>query len=116
PLLVRLVATRGGPSRRLAGERERERTTRPYRPPALTHVNKRGGCPPSAFRLLPCGEPPGACSPAPNRVGLPILRCWIKIERPAPALQERSRAMILQKGGRGVCVSGHVRLCYTNAL
>src|ERR1019366_3571812 len=96
--------------------RGRERTTRPYQPPALTHVNKRGGCPPSAFRLLPCGEPPGACSPAPNRVGLPILRCWIKIERPAPALQERSRAMILQKGGRGVCVSGHVRLCYTNAL
>lgn len=37
------------------------------------------GCPPSAFRLLPCGEPPGACSPTLNRVGLPILRHWIKI-------------------------------------
>ena len=64
--------------------------------PVLTHVCKRGGCPPCAFRLLPCGCPPGACSPAPNRVGLPILRCWIKIERPAPALQERSRVMIPQ--------------------
>src|SRR6266481_3787405 len=37
------------------------------------------GCPPSAFRLLPCGEPPGACSPTLNRDGLPILRHWIKI-------------------------------------
>ena len=54
--------------------RKLERTTRPCRPPLLTLVCKRGGRPPSAFRLLPCGCPPGACSPARcNRVGLPIL-------------------------------------------
>jgi len=34
-----------------------ERTARPCRPPLLTRVCKRGGRPPSAFRLLPGGEP-----------------------------------------------------------
>jgi len=32
-----------------------ERIARPCRPPLLTRVCKRGGCPPSAFRLLPGG-------------------------------------------------------------
>src|ERR1035438_7304911 len=44
-------------------------------PRYLTHVCKRGGCPPSAFRLLPCVSPPGACTPARVliRAGPPIL-------------------------------------------
>src|SRR5579872_2913113 len=53
------------PAPRLERNRKRlERTARPCRPPLLTHVCKRGGRPPSAFRLLPCVSPPGACSPA----------------------------------------------------
>lgn len=59
---------------RIEAGRDLERTTRPCRPPLLTRVCKRGGRPPSAFRLLPCGYPPGACSPARcDRGGLPIL-------------------------------------------
>ena len=54
-----------------------ERTTRPCRPPLLTLVAKRGGRPPSAFRLLPCrtGMHPARSllTSALYRVGLPIL-------------------------------------------
>src|ERR1035438_9144267 len=79
--------------------RKVERTTWPCRPPLLTHVCQRGGRPPSAFRLLPCGSPPGACTPARvDRAGPPILRCWIKIGRPAPASQKRSGTILSQMG------------------
>jgi len=40
--------------------RVEERAAGPCRPPLLTHVCKRGGRPPSAFRLLPCGQPAGS--------------------------------------------------------
>src|SRR3982750_3130702 len=67
------------------------------RPPLLTLVCKRGGRPPSAFRLLPCPCGPGACTPARcDRVGLPILMVVrIKIEEPAAASQTRSTVILL---------------------
>ena len=50
-----------------------ERTARPCRPPLLTLVCKRGGRPPSAFRLLPCPSRAGSLHTSACRVGLPIL-------------------------------------------
>jgi hypothetical protein len=44
------------PAVALCRRRILERAAGPCRPPLLTHVCKRGGRPPSAFRLLPCGQ------------------------------------------------------------
>src|ERR1700686_5151002 len=63
--------------------------------PVMTHVCKRGGRPPSAFRLLPCGAQGAPRQElAHQRVVIesdPYFDdVWIKIGGPAPASQTRS--------------------------
>jgi hypothetical protein len=82
-----------------------ERTARPCRPPLLTLVCKRGGRPPSAFRLLPrgaTGAPPEACSPARcDRVGLPILIVLDQNRWTGACVADTLRSYLTAKNGRG---------------
>jgi hypothetical protein len=97
----------------MALEERKERTTRPYRPPALTHVYKTRWVPPERLQASPLRRTARSLLTSADRVGLPILRCWIKIERPAPASQERSRVIIPQKAER---TSGYFRRLPSSGL